>query len=121
MKDRRCLRRYETEDYFPVVERGTDRIVGRLANLSAEGAMLITEEPVKKRDILKLTLRLPQPVLGHDSIDFDAECRWCRKGKNSDFYESGYLLKNVPVENQTTIMCLVLQLLSANVAENQIV
>lgn len=119
MMDRRRLTRYEVEDYYPVVERGTDRTVGRLANLSIEGVMLITEEPVKKRVVLQLTLKLPRPVLGHTTVYFDAECRWSRKGKGVDWFESGYKLKNVPMEDQTTIMCLVLQLLTAKATEHE--
>lgn len=112
MMDRRRLTRYDIEDYYAVVDRDTNQAVGRLANLSIEGMMLITERPVKKHNVLKLTLELPQPVLGHRKITFDAECRWCRKGRGVDWFESGYKLRDVPMEDQTTIMCLVLQLLS---------
>jgi hypothetical protein len=112
MMDRRRLTRYDIEDYFAVVDRDSNKIVGRLANLSIEGVMLITERPIKKRAILRVSLELVQPVLGHSQIDFDAECRWCRKGKGVDWFESGYKLNNVSIKDQTTIMCLILQLLS---------
>lgn len=113
MMDRRRLTRYVIEEYYCVVDRDSNQVLGRLANLSIEGIMLITERPVKKRNVLKLTLELAEPVLGQSKIVFDAECRWCRKGKGVDWFESGYKLKDVPMEDQTTIMCLVLQLLSA--------
>ena len=112
MMDRRILTRYDIENYYAVVDRDTNQTVGRLANLSIEGMMLVTEQPVKKRTVLELTLKLPEKVLGHTQVNFDAECRWCRKGKGIDWFESGYKLTNVPMEDQTTIMCLVLQLLS---------
>ncbi|MDH3892544.1 MAG: PilZ domain-containing protein [candidate division Zixibacteria bacterium] len=120
MMDRRRLTRYEVEEYYPVVERETDRAVGRLANLSIEGVMLITEEPVKKRTLLKLTLKLPTPVLGHATVEFDAECRWSRKGRGVDWFESGYRLKNVPIEDQTTILCLVMQLLADKTTDQEL-
>ena len=110
--DRRIIPRYDITDYYEVVDRGTNRKVGRLANLSIEGAMLISDEPIKKRSLLKLTIILSRPVLGHRQVDIDAECRWCRKGKGVAWFESGYKLKNVPIEDQTTIMCLVLQIMS---------
>ena len=117
MTDRRRLTRYEVAEYYAVVERGSSRPVGRLANLSIEGVMLVTEQEIKKRSVLKLTLNLSDPVLGHDSIDFDAECCWCRKGKGVDWFESGYKFRNIPLEDQTTIMCLVMQLMSAKIEE----
>jgi hypothetical protein len=117
MTDRQRLTRYEIEEYYAVVERGSSRPLGRLANLSIDGLMLATEHEVKKRSVLKLTLTLSEPVLGHDSIDFDAECCWCHKGKGVDWFESGYKFRNILLEDQTTIMCLVMQLISAKIEE----
>jgi hypothetical protein len=110
--DRRILTRYDITDYYEVVDRVTNQKLGRLANLSIEGAMLISDQPIKKRSNHKLTIIFSKSILGHKQIDIDAECRWCRKGKGVDWFESGFKLINVPIEDQTTIMCLVLQIMS---------
>ncbi len=116
MDDRRKLTRYDIEDHYQVFDRVTGRKLGVMANLSIEGMMLLTENPVKKRSLFLCSVQLPQPVLGRGRIDFDGECRWCKKVKDSGWFQSGYKLVNIPVEDQTTIMCLVLQKLATKSA-----
>lgn len=95
MGDQRKLARRRTSDYFVVYERETERVVGRLVNLTVAGAMIISEGPVDVPTITKCKLRLPEPVEGRKEVVFDAESRWCKKNDQSDWYETGYKFVNV--------------------------
>lgn len=95
MGDQRKLARRRTSEYFIVYERETERIVGRLVNLTIAGAMVIGEDPVDVPSVIKCKLRLPQSVEGRQEIIFDAESRWCKKNNHTDWYETGYKFINV--------------------------
>jgi c-di-GMP-binding flagellar brake protein YcgR len=95
MGDQRKLARRRTSDYFVVYERETERIVGRLVNLTIAGAMIISEDPVEVPTTVKCKLRLPESVEGRQEVLFDAESRWCKKNNHTDWYETGYKFVNV--------------------------
>jgi c-di-GMP-binding flagellar brake protein YcgR len=95
MGDQRKLSRRRTSDYFVVYERETERIVGRLVNLTIAGAMIISEDPVEVPTVIKCRIKMPQPVEGRHEIVFDAESRWCKKNNHTDWYETGYKFTNV--------------------------
>ena len=100
MVERRKHPRGEPDKCLSVVDRGSGKRIGLLANLSSEGAMLITETPVKARTTLLCRVKLPLPILDRDYIDFDAECRWSRKNVEQGWWESGYLLKMSAVDRE---------------------
>lgn len=100
MQDRRKHRRGAPERYIPVVNRTSGKRIGVLANLSAEGAMLITDSPIKSGMILPCRVELPLPILDRDIISFDAECRWCRKNIDEGRWESGYLLTMSAIDRE---------------------
>jgi len=92
MSERRTHERQSPKKYPTVFNYQTGDPIGKLANLSADGAMLITENPVKKATILKCRIGLNHKILGLHEIIFDAECRWCRRNIEADRWESGYRL-----------------------------
>jgi hypothetical protein len=92
MHDRRKSQRQSPKEYPVVYDRKTNRPIGGLANLSPEGAMLITPEKVKTGTVFTCRLDLIRPILDQTRVTFDAECRWCRKNIKANRWESGYLL-----------------------------
>ena len=84
--------RHSPKKYPTVYNYTTGVPIGKLANLSADGAMLITENPVKTADVLKCRIGLNHKILGLSEIIFDAECRWCRRNIEAGRWESGYRL-----------------------------
>ncbi|MBU0983522.1 MAG: PilZ domain-containing protein [candidate division Zixibacteria bacterium] len=92
MNDRRQNERRASENYLAVFDSRSGRRIGELANLSDSGAMLITLEPVKSGTFLHCLVKLHHPILGRSEIEFDAECRWCRRNVARNRWESGYQL-----------------------------
>ena len=109
MTEQRKHKRHHTEDYLMVFERESDKHIGGLANLSSEGAMFVTQEPVQTLTAFRCRVELTQPIMDHHEVIFDAECRWCRKNVKTGWWESGYALKNVTKENEELLSYLVLR------------
>lgn len=104
--------RYATEDLLMVFNRETDEHIGGLANLTPEGAMFITREPIKVTTLLECRVELPRKILDCDEFTFDAECVWCKKDDTRGWHESGYRLKNISDRNQDILTYIMLQLMS---------
>jgi hypothetical protein len=112
MPETRKHPRYETEDLLMIFNRETDEHIGGLANLTPEGAMFITREPIDVSVVLKCRVELSRTTIDCDEFVFDAECVWCTKDETRGWYESGYKLKNVSGQNQEILTYVMLQLMS---------
>jgi hypothetical protein len=109
MKERRKQDRLNPKKFWNVYDRQTKQQIGKLVNLSSEGAMFITPRPAKASTTYQCRVELPLELLGQPEIIFDAECRWCRKNVKADQWESGYKL-NVAGKHAKSISYLVLTL-----------
>lgn len=90
MSDRRNQARRRTSDYFLVYNDETDELIGRVMDLTTEGAMMISETSVEVPQTFKCRLVLPRMIGRHKNLHFEAECKWSRKNHRLGWYESGY-------------------------------
>jgi len=111
MEERRKRKRSHTSDYLMVFDRDTGAHIGGLANLSEHGVMLVTLEPISVGTDIRCRVELSQPIMDHNEVAFDAECRWCRKNIKRGRWESGYVLKNLSQANKELLSYLILRFL----------
>jgi hypothetical protein len=95
-----------------VFDRNTEHHIGGLANLTYDGAMLITQEPVDTSSVVSCRVELPDKVLEHDQLLFDAECVWCKRDAARGWYESGYRLTNASEQDRDILTYVMLKLMS---------
>lgn len=107
VKERRKHTRLSPGKYLKVYNFSTSELIGELANLSSEGAMFITPEPIRESTSFRCRVPLSQPIMGHEELIFDAVCRWCRRNVGADRWESGYELTVTGIDIQL-LSCLVL-------------
>jgi len=119
MTKQRKQTRYQTEELLMVFDRHTSRHIGGLANLTYDGAMFVTQEPVKKSSIAHCRVELPNKILDRDQLIFDAECVWCKKNATRGWYESGYKLKNVSEQDRNILTYVMLKLMSEQPATQE--
>ncbi len=67
--------------------------MGQIIDLSAKGMKLMSEDPVATSKIYYCRMPLKKETHGFDEVIFDAECRWCKRNKDTGWYDSGYLLR----------------------------
>jgi hypothetical protein len=107
MKEKRKYRRRSLVYNLQVADRNTGDIVGRVANLSPEGVMLITTDRMVNDTVLKLSIALPEKIFDRDRIECEARCMWCKPGENTDFFEVGLQLLEVPGREIEAIVALI--------------
>lgn len=82
--------------YLRVFDTATGELLGNLVDISTNGIMLVSDKPVVPNASYRLKMVLPETVDGRREVEFEAESRWCQKGANQDFYDSGFELIDPP-------------------------
>lgn len=103
MEEQRKNVRRAPNDYYLVFDRENDRFIGRVLNMSLDGLMLVSMEPVNASEEFKCRMALPEKIDDNNQIIFDAVCKWSRKNDQSNMYESGFKMKNVSTKDREII------------------
>jgi PilZ domain-containing protein len=99
VKEKRRVKRRHLIYYLRVFEKNADQPIGHMVDISAEGMMLISEDPIKTGSVFELKMVLPVEIDGSREIIFSAESKWCREDENPDFYNTGFQLINFSAEH----------------------
>ena len=90
MIERRELERMPTIYYLGVLERKTNDLIGYLADITAKGAMIMCENPLKTGITYQLRIEPSTLSNSNRAITFDARCIWNGSETNMDFYNCGF-------------------------------
>jgi hypothetical protein len=88
--DERALQRKQLITYPEVVDRKTNRLIGRVVDITTHGMRLVGSKAVPEKTRKKLKLILPANNLGVDEISFEAESVWSGPDINPDFVDTGF-------------------------------
>lgn len=104
MPERRINPRRYLKSYLQVLDRNTDNIVGHLVNISQNGAMMISENPISEDTSLRLRLVMPEKFEGNDSIDIRSCSVWCQQDRfNPELYATGFKIERIHQTDETFI------------------
>lgn len=104
MLERRKVRRRNLFYCLEVFEEETKNFVGRLIDITTDGMMLESEEPIEVKKGYRLSMELPNSFVRKPKIIFDAKSVWCRKEGDFETYRTGFQLQNLDtkVEKQVS-------------------
>lgn len=95
ISEKRKLTRLKLLCHLRVFDRLNFRLLGHLADIHAEGMMVISEQAPKPGRIHQIKIVLPEPIEDHDEIHFPAKVLWCRKYENPIFHQAGYKMERL--------------------------
>lgn len=107
MHEKRKMKRVHLIYYLRLFDKQTNSQVGHLVDITTEGIMMISEEPIEIGKDFSFKMHLPGNITGREEIDFKASCLWCRKDFNPDFYVSGYKIEKISPKEAKTITALI--------------
>lgn len=99
MEERRKLKRRYIMFYSRVFDRKTGELLGYLADLTTEGAMLISEFPIKAGIRYRLRMDLPEDTFMKQDLSFEARSIWCKPDINPKFFVTGFQLIDLPPQD----------------------
>ena len=107
MSEKRRLRRNNLIYYLKVFDQSNEALLGHLVDITSEGIMLVSEGPIATGIDYRLRLVFPRDIFGEEKIDFTAKSVWSKQDSNPDFYDTGFLLIDMPLEKVLLIKKLV--------------
>jgi hypothetical protein len=108
MKEKRKLPRKIADDVLEVCDQHTNSILGKVVNISAEGLMLISDEPYTTGAVYELDLMFPRLIKGHSKVSFGAEVVWSIPASQPGSHWSGFRIIDVAEDDVLTIDDLIL-------------
>jgi len=104
MDERRKLPRKYLIIYSRVFERNMGKLLGYLADLSLDGAMIITEDAMTEGAELALRFDLPDPkVFDSHMLNLSARVARCNPDISPAFYNVGLEFKNVTARDKRVL------------------
>ncbi|MEA2008582.1 MAG: PilZ domain-containing protein [Chloroflexota bacterium] len=99
MGEHRKLERRHIMFYSRVFNRKTGRLLGHLENITPEGAMIISEEPLRTDYAYSLSISLPGDIYPKQALNFEAQSIWCKPDIDPNFYNTGLQLLDLSEED----------------------
>lgn len=89
MAERRVSVRQPSLVFYDLAHAETGQRLGDLVDLSNEGLMAWCDAPMLPGSRVALQLDIAARMLGTRSINFEAQCCWCRETSGPDGYACG--------------------------------
>jgi len=78
--------------YLDIVEKGTDRLLGHLGDISGEGVMILAPHPMALHVKRNIQIKLPDfEEFSKPSLDVTVETRWVKRDSNPSIHCVGCL------------------------------
>ncbi len=101
--ERRKLKRRYLLFYSRVFNSLTQDLIGHLVDITSDGAMLISEEPIKLNMIFELRMELSKEVSEKPYMDFSAKSLWSKADIDPHYYDTGFQFINISPEDAQII------------------
>ncbi len=88
--EKRAAKRRNSIYYLEVFDLERGGLLGRLVDITTDGMMLISEQPLAPHRTYQCRMVLPTEILGRSNILFDATCMWNRRALNEEYFEAGF-------------------------------
>lgn len=89
MAERRKFKRRLLVYNLEVFDSENSEPLGRMVDITPEGMLIVSNKPVPIASNLKISIDLPEELLGTPRANFTAAVRWCRHDINPDLFDSG--------------------------------
>ncbi|MCP4749738.1 MAG: HU family DNA-binding protein [Proteobacteria bacterium] len=107
MSEKRKLERRNFIIDLEIVDKNSDREIGDLADITLEGVMIVSEDPIEEDKMFEFAINLPEEVAeemsGENRIDIEAVSIRCNQTVHESIYTTGFLIKNLDDANRDKI------------------
>lgn len=107
MKEKRKVKRRYLLYYMRVYDAETRQQIGNLVDLTPEGAMLVSENPLPTKKTYNLKLELSEDVADKPFLDFTAKSLWCQPDIEPHFFNTGFKTIKISPEDVKIIQRIV--------------
>ena len=94
-RDMRKQVRIDVSGAVRVMDRQENRDIGKLANISEDGLMLLMTQPVTESTILQLSLEFVNMDGDKTPLHIGVESLWCNKGSDENQFWAGFYIIDI--------------------------
>lgn len=105
--EQRRLPRKRMNKFLRLNDRENNQVLGRVMDMTTEGIMLISAEPVSQQSEVSVSLSLPIDFDGGAVVTFDVKAVWTKKSSHSSNYATGLRITNISHEDKKIISKLI--------------
>ena len=110
MDEKRKSKRLRVSDYlhnnkstpeqcFQVFNRGCDQFIGQLVDISVEGMMILSDQPIKRDTILEMKVELPEEIADGKQLVIKAKSLWWHQDDdNRGLCNNGFLIESSSID-----------------------
>ena len=103
-QERRKAGRLILSYYLPVTDSSTEKVMGHLVDISPQGLMIDSKEPLPTDLDFNLRLELMEDVAEKAFVEFSARIRWCRSDPVQPFmYNAGLEIVDISPEDSQIV------------------
>ncbi len=102
--ERRRLERKYLVFYLRIFEGLSTKVLGHVVNISSEGILLLSDEPIRLDVDYRLRMRLPYEVCETGDILFSGVSKWGQKDVNPDFFLTGFEIHDLSQKSKDDIL-----------------
>ena len=95
----RKLKRRHLIYYLRVYDAVKDILIGHIADISTNGIMVMSEQPIPTDQDFVLKMIMPKALEGTKELVFKARSIWSQKDVNPDFYANGFQIHDVNMKD----------------------
>ena len=104
MKERRKQERKNLIAYTQVFDLYGGNLLGYLGDLTASGAMIFSEKPMKPDTEITLAVEIPElPDIKAIRMSLVARVAWCQQDLSPQYFNIGFEFKEVPSDQKKLI------------------
>ncbi|WP_426414824.1 PilZ domain-containing protein [Aestuariirhabdus sp. LZHN29] len=103
MQENRKADRVKLQNSLDVYDCNTEMYMGSLVDISNEGFMLMSSEPIKTNTIYQCRINLQETVEDTDIIHMGVDSLWCKQSSTPSHYWTGFHLIEISDKNREII------------------
>ncbi|MCU7796741.1 MAG: PilZ domain-containing protein [Candidatus Thiodiazotropha sp. (ex Myrtea spinifera)] len=108
MKEQRKSPRKIANEILEVTDQITGMQIGRVVNVSADGLMLLSEDPIVTGSVFQMDMMLPGNAGGDEKVSFRAEAVWSTEATQPNSFWTGLHIVDISPEGVLLIDKLIL-------------
>lgn len=99
MEDKRTRKRKFLKLYLQISDLKTGQLFGHLVDITNEGGMVTSEQPIETDTEFQLRMALPAEIKGTKEVEFSVTTLWSAKDSESEFYNTGFQFRELSSQN----------------------
>jgi len=109
MNEKRKLKRRQLLYYPEVYVRDTDYLLGKLADITQEGMMVVGDRNLQVDSELPVQIILPETLYNSTRVCLDVKCIRCKKEAKSGQYSTGLRIVNISDNDRLLVNRMILE------------